>query len=325
MALLALAMEKIIEKELSYKLGGIFFRAQKKLGRFCREKQYADALENAFLEEGISFRREYPIILEHKKSNFVDFFVENKIFTDLKAKAFIEKDDYYQMKRYLEIENVKLGLIVNFRQGYLQPKRVLNSKFSQHSHQFAVSHRSKAFTLVELLVAMGIFVIVISIAATSFIQALRTQQSIVALMEANDNISLVLEQMAREIRTGYRFCTASAPILNLDPIYTEHCNDLTANELAFVNALEREVSYRLEDEAIWERTGVLGIPKDGKITADNVKINYFNIVLTGNDADDNLQSRITISLSISPTGRDIKDVKTNIQTTISPRPPIINP
>ena len=40
-----------------------------------------------------------------------------------------------------------------------------------------------------------------------------------------------------------------------------------------------------------------------KLTADNVKINYFNIVLSGNDSGDNLQPRITISLSVSPLAR----------------------
>lgn len=182
----------------------------------------------------------------------------------------------------------------------------------------------KGFTLIELLVAMGIFVIVVSIVSASFIQALRTQRSTAALMEANDNTSLVLEQMAREIRTGYRFCAKDAPLFNLDPIYTGHCNGLADDELAFVNAHEEEASYRFENEAIWKKTSVLGVSTDKKITADNVKINYLNFILIGNDADDGLQPRITISLSISPTSRDVKDVKINIQTTISPRP-IMNP
>ena len=43
--------EKIIEKELSYKLGGIFFEIQNELGRFCRERQYADLLEKNLLRK----------------------------------------------------------------------------------------------------------------------------------------------------------------------------------------------------------------------------------------------------------------------------------
>ena len=129
--------EKIIEKELSYELGGAFFEVQKKLGRFCRERQYADALAQELEKRGITFKREHPIAIDGSKSNFVDFFIEERVFVDLKAKPFIEKDDYYQMRRYLDLANLKLGLIVNFRQRYLQPKRILNAKHSRHSHAFA--------------------------------------------------------------------------------------------------------------------------------------------------------------------------------------------
>ena len=37
---------KIIYAELSYKLNGILYEAQNQLGRFCREKQYGDIIEN---------------------------------------------------------------------------------------------------------------------------------------------------------------------------------------------------------------------------------------------------------------------------------------
>ena len=53
------------------------------------------------------------------------------------------------------------------------------------------------FTLPELLVAMGLFLIVISIVAGAFVNSLRTQRATVELIAVNDNISLLLEQIAR--------------------------------------------------------------------------------------------------------------------------------
>jgi hypothetical protein len=44
----------------------------------------------------------------------------------LKAKPIISKDDYFQMRRYLVSYKKKLGLVINFRQVYLRPKRILN-------------------------------------------------------------------------------------------------------------------------------------------------------------------------------------------------------
>lgn len=132
---------KIVEKELSYKLGGVFFRIQEDMGRFCRERQYADVLEKKLKEEQINFKREYPIEVGDRKSNFVDFVIEDRILVDLKAKPFVEKSDYYQMKRYLETSNLNLGLIVNFQDRYLKPKRILGNKKFVDSNKFVVSNR----------------------------------------------------------------------------------------------------------------------------------------------------------------------------------------
>ncbi len=182
---------------------------------------------------------------------------------------------------------------------------------------------SRGFTLVELLIAVTLFAVVISIVSASFIQALKVQRSIVAVINANDNVSLVLEQMAREIRTGHSFCTKNFPIFNNPDISSEYCMDLADNELVFVNAFNRVVWYKFEYGALWkeeENVHVLGAGRDyTKLTADSVRINYFNLVLRGNEFGDGVQPRITISLSVSPIGRDIIDIKTNVQTTISPR------
>ena len=59
----------------------------------------------------------------------VDFIVENKIILEFKAKDFITKEDYFQTKRYLVTLNLKLALLINFRQKRLAPKRILNKDF----------------------------------------------------------------------------------------------------------------------------------------------------------------------------------------------------
>lgn len=52
--------------------------------------------------------------------------VDDKVILDIKAKRIIIKEDYFQMKRYLAASGKKLGIIVNFHQKYISPKRVLN-------------------------------------------------------------------------------------------------------------------------------------------------------------------------------------------------------
>ena len=70
---------------------------------------------------------------ERNRRNIPDFIIEDKIIVDLKAKRIINKDDYYQMRRYLIAFNKELGIIINFREYYLNPKRILNSKIKKLS------------------------------------------------------------------------------------------------------------------------------------------------------------------------------------------------
>lgn len=124
---------EIIHKELSYELCGLMFDVQNELGRYCNEKQYGDALEMKLKEAKLKYEREkfLPESFEgeNKNRNKIDFIVENLIIVELKSKRAVERNDFYQVKRYLIAFNKKLGLIVNFRDKYLKPKRVLNSQF----------------------------------------------------------------------------------------------------------------------------------------------------------------------------------------------------
>jgi len=163
--------------------------------------------------------------------------------------------------------------------------------------QFSISN-SRGFTLVELLVAMGLFVVLIGIATGGFIRALRTQRLMVALMAANDNVSSALEQMAREIRTGYDF------------------NKISETELQFVNTYDIKVSYKLNDKTIERCVEESGLWNCKKITAEKVNISNFKINLLDNN---DYPPRITISLSVGINNKYFENVSINVQTTISSR------
>ena len=124
-------MTELIYKDLTYRINGVLFEAHNELGQFANEKQYADIIENKLKAFGIDFDREkiMPPSFEGeaKGRHRVDFLVEDKLLLELKAKHFLTKEDYYQTQRYLKALNVKLAILVNFRQKRLTPKRILNS------------------------------------------------------------------------------------------------------------------------------------------------------------------------------------------------------
>jgi prepilin-type N-terminal cleavage/methylation domain-containing protein len=62
--------------------------------------------------------------------------------------------------------------------------------------------KTSGFTLMELTVALGIFAVVMVISAGILLNSLKTARYVANQARAVDNISLAMEQMVREIRTG---------------------------------------------------------------------------------------------------------------------------
>ncbi|MBI5912971.1 GxxExxY protein [Candidatus Azambacteria bacterium] len=123
---------KIICPELSYLLTGICFDVHNTKGRFLREKQYGDEIELRLKEAGLPYIREASI---EKTGNIIDFIIDEKIILEIKAKRLLEKGDFYQTQRYLQITNFKLGLLVNFRNRYLKPVRIIKIE-TDNRHKF---------------------------------------------------------------------------------------------------------------------------------------------------------------------------------------------
>jgi len=163
----------------------------------------------------------------------------------------------------------------------------------------------KGFTLIELLIAVGLFSVIVSIATGGFVTALRTQRQVVGLTSANNNVSLAMEQMAREIRTGSGFSCAAS------------CRELT-----FQNARGENVRYRFDTAEgygqIKRSTEFLGGTAE-PITARNVDVRSLAFSLIGADPIEKIQPRITIFLSISPREGNVSGNVVNLQTTVSSR------
>lgn len=122
--------QEIVYPELSYKVVGILYTVHNEHGRYKNEKQYADAVEKYLKEFKMPYEREWtiPISFERESTgrNRIDFIIDDKIVLETKAKRFLNRTDYYQTMRYLEAAKKRLGILVNFHQHYLTPKRILS-------------------------------------------------------------------------------------------------------------------------------------------------------------------------------------------------------
>lgn len=113
---------KLIYPELSYLITGLCFDVHNTLGRYAREKQYCDAIEDKLKTLKTPYSREY---IEKSTGDRVDFLIDNKIILEIKAGDFFLKTNYVQIQRYLQHLNIKLGLLINFRNRYLKPIRII--------------------------------------------------------------------------------------------------------------------------------------------------------------------------------------------------------
>ncbi len=137
------AKKDILYPQLSYAVVGACFDVHNELGRFAREKQYADLLEAKLLTLGLKYHRELHL---GDSGNIIDFLIEDKILLELKTTRTLPRTYYRQIQNYLQQARIELGLLINFADAVLRPKRILRiSDF--HSKKFADSNHSDIRTL----------------------------------------------------------------------------------------------------------------------------------------------------------------------------------
>ncbi|MFA6973422.1 MAG: GxxExxY protein [Parcubacteria group bacterium] len=122
--------DKVIHKELSYKVVGILFEVYNELGFGYQEKYYEKAIEKSFLKEKITFKRQAPFNLKFKGEvigkYYLDFLVEDKIVLEIKKGNHFPKRNINQVKEYLKVTGLKLAILANFTSSDVKLLRILN-------------------------------------------------------------------------------------------------------------------------------------------------------------------------------------------------------
>jgi len=122
--------DKVVHKELSYKIVGILFEVYNELGYGYQEKYYERAVEKYFRDEKIKFKRQpcFNIAVrgEIVGKYFLDFLVEEKIVLELKKGDHFSKKNIEQVKGYLKATKMKLAILANFTPKGVKSFRVLN-------------------------------------------------------------------------------------------------------------------------------------------------------------------------------------------------------
>lgn len=121
---------KIMHKDLSYKIQGMVFDIRNDLGSGHKEAIYQKALANELSRAGISFEREPAIKVYSGSGDFLglyrpDFSINNKVIIELKASATVTKQEKARIYDYLRNSKYELAYLINFASPKLYIKRYI--------------------------------------------------------------------------------------------------------------------------------------------------------------------------------------------------------
>lgn len=170
------------------------------------------------------------------------------------------------------------------------------------------------FTLVELIVALGLFTVVMMISTSALLSLADTNRKVQSMRIAFDNLNLALESMSREIRMGINYhCGWTSGAI----VPTNCLLGVGANSLAFRSQSGNDMIYRLNGATI-ERSKNGGAIWSA-LTAPEITVNSLKFYVWGATSADDDQPIVLITI----TGTAGKNITTDftVQTTVTRRIP----
>ncbi|PIR70048.1 MAG: hypothetical protein COU46_03585 [Candidatus Niyogibacteria bacterium CG10_big_fil_rev_8_21_14_0_10_42_19] len=184
---------------------------------------------------------------------------------------------------------------------------------------FVRADEGKGFTLVEMIVAVGLFIVVVTLILTSVLGVIDFQRKAVAVQNAQNNLNFALEIASKEIRTGFNYyCGFSAfdiPAGGAIDIIPRSCSGGGA-AITFTNYKLDKITYRFLSGRIERIVNDLQILV---LTSNNVDIDpdISKFFVIGAEDIGVSQPRVTIVLKATSGYKDKTKEIFNLQTTIS--------
>jgi len=129
-------------EDLTYRINGAAMAVHGRLGPGHKERMYQRALEAELEQVGLSFDGE-PKLEVYDGERLVgyyipDFIVEGKVIVEIKAFATLHQKYLGQVITYLNHTGLAVGLLINFGERSLRPRRVFPSP---QATEFRVNHQ----------------------------------------------------------------------------------------------------------------------------------------------------------------------------------------
>jgi len=183
----------------------------------------------------------------------------------------------------------------------------------------------RGFTMIELLVAISVFTVIITITSGIFISSLRSNRTSVALIAANSDAQLTLDQMARMVRKGVgsTFLADSAvgkgslDEPGLKCLKFKYGNDYITYRW---NKAKLSLEWNVGTNGAWADCSDSSEDVFSGIISENLRVDFANFRVDKSTSTD--YPKVTILLRVGAKNTQISSDKmpfTNLQITISPR------
>lgn len=180
-------------------------------------------------------------------------------------------------------------------------KNLLNFKF--HTPKF-----TRGFTLVEMMVAVSLFTIVMTVSAGALLTIIDANTKSQTLKNIMNNLNFALEGMSKSIRVGTNYICG-------DYVSGSDCKN-GGKSITFTLPDGGKVTYKLVGSGIYKVIGdVTSLP----ITGNEVVITNMVFYVTGSDSADTLQPRVLFTLQGYAGTKEKSKTYFNLQTTVSQR------
>jgi prepilin-type N-terminal cleavage/methylation domain-containing protein len=140
----------------------------------------------------------------------------------------------------------------------------------------------RGFTLIELMVAVGLFAIIMILAAGAYLIIIGINNRVQSMTAGINNLSFALETMTRDIRTGTSY-------------------SVTGSQFTFTNSQNQSTTYSLSSSALQKRIGSGAAYPITDSTA--VQVTSLTFLPTGTTNADTEQSRVIILISGTVAGK----------------------
>ena len=182
-------------------------------------------------------------------------------------------------------------------------------------HMLMRRSRHKGFSLIELLVSVGLFTVVMTVSIGTLLALVSANQKAQSMKSVINNLNFALDSMSRTIRTGRTYhCASSIPSQTLPATATDCASG--ARILVLTDDHGNRLAYRRAGAVIERKVGA------GQwiaLTAPEVVIDDMLFYVTGTSLSDDFQPTVTVSIRGHAGTKDTTDSAFNIQTTATQR------